>query len=239
MPVFPYQGMYIGLPWIYHARWIKYGEYTSPKVMYEAQEGSPCTVDVQLAWSWNLIQWTRTPERKPFIALGTKPAWDWGMIYTARAPVIVGDKLYFYYGGFDNIHDVGDVRGAIGLAILRLDGFCSMQAGEKEGWLISRREVFRTPKVTINAKTCQDGYVAAELLDRNNNVIKGFSRADCVPFKEDAVRGVLEWKTKTFPADMIDADKKIRFLLKDADLYSYLPADIDTEKDDGRIWRAK
>ncbi len=52
MPVFPYQGMYIGLPWMYHARWIKYGEYTSPKVMYEAQGGQPvhsgCSARVEL-----------------------------------------------------------------------------------------------------------------------------------------------------------------------------------------------
>ena len=27
MPVFPYQGMYVGLPWIYHSRWMKYGAY--------------------------------------------------------------------------------------------------------------------------------------------------------------------------------------------------------------------
>lgn len=237
MPVFPYQGMYIGLPWLYHARWMKYGVYDNANKMHEAQEGSPRTVDVQMAWSWNLISWTRTPERKPFIALGPKGSFDSEMIYTARAPVVVGDKLHFYYGGFDRVHDYyKDVSGAIGLAILRLDGFCSMRAGVKEGSLISRREVFRTPKVNINAKTATTGYVIAELLDRNNNVIPGFSRADCIPFKGDSVRGAIEWKTESFPDKWIGADKKIRFFLKNADLYSYLPADIDMEKDDGLIW---
>ena len=240
MPVFPYQGMYIGLPWIYHSRWMKYGAYDSPKKMYEAQEGSPCTVDVQLTWSWNLIQWNRTPERKPFIALGKKPAWDWGMIYTARAPVRIGDKLFFYYGGFDRIHDVYDgVQGAIGLATLRLDGFCSMSAGDKEGWLISRREVFGTPRVTINAKCAPGGYVIAEILDRNDKVLPGFSRAECIPFKGDSVRGVIEWKTESFASAQSEADKKIRFILKNADLYAYLPADVDQEKDDGMIWMDK
>lgn len=239
MPVFPYQGMYIGLPWIYHARWMKYGAYDSPNKMYEAQKGSPCTVDVQFAWSWNLIQWTRPPDRKPFIALGERLEWDWGMIYTARAPIVVGDKLYFYYGGCDNIHDVEPVHCAIGLATLRLDGFCSMHAGTKEGWLISRREVFRMPRVTINALTGPTGYVVAELLDRNNSVIPGFSRMDCIPFKGDSVRGVIEWKTQSFPKKLIDADKKVRFFLKSADLYSYLPSDIDQSKDDGRIWMDK
>lgn len=240
MPVFPYQGTYIGLPWIYHARWMKYGVYDNANKMHEAQEGSPRTVDVQMAWSWNLISWTRTPERKPFIPLGPEGSFDSGMIYTARAPVVVGDKLYFYYGGFDRIHDYyKDVKGAIGLATLRLDGFCSMRAGVREGWLISRREVFRTPRITVNARTASSGYVVAELLDRNDNVVPGFGRDGCIPFKGDSVRGTIEWKTKQFAGEWIGADKKVRFFLKNADLYSYLPADVDTAKDDGKIWLAR
>ena len=233
MPVFPYQGMYIGLPWIYHARWMKYGVYDSPKKMYEAQEGSPRTVDVQMAWSWNLISWTRPPERQPFIHLGPPGSFDRGMLYTARAPVIVCDRLYFYYGGFDSLHDEREADGAIGLAMLRLDGFCSMHADDKDGWLISRREVFRAPQVTINAKTEADGYVMAELLDRHNNVIPGFLREQCVPFQGDATNHLLRWRTQGFPVAMIGTDKKVRFFLRNADLYSYLPVDIDTEQDQG------
>lgn len=235
MPVFPYQGTYVGLPWMYHARWIKYGRYSKPEVMYEAQEGSARTVDVQIAWSHDLRQWTRTPERKPFIALGPEGAWDSKMIYTARSPVIVGDKLFFYYGGFDTIHDDNkDPKGAIGLATLRLDGFCSMRAGEKEGWLISRREVFNTPKVTINAKCAPGGYVTAELVDRNNKVIPGFSRMDCIAFRGDSVKHELVWRTQQFPKKLIDRDKKIRFYVKHADLYSYFPNGINQRIDDSK-----
>lgn len=235
MPVFPYQGMYIGLPWIYHSRWIKYGKYTDPQVMYEAQVGSPCTVDVQMAWSWDLISWTRTPKREPFIALGPAGSFDCCQIYTARAPVIVGDELWFYYGGFNKLHDQNsNTVGAIGLAKLRLDGFCSMRARSDEGWFISRREVFRTPKVIINAATTADGYVTAELLDRNNNVIEGFSREECILFTGDSVRAELSWKTKAFSQEELSRDRKIRFYMKNADLYSYLPADIDTSLDTGR-----
>jgi len=235
MPVFVYQGIYIGQPWIYHARWIKYGKYDKPEVMYEAQEGSPRTVDVQLAWSWDLINWTRTPARKPFIELGPEGSWDSKMIYTARAPVIVGDKLYFYYGGYDTVHDDDkNAKGAIGLAVLRLDGFCSMSAGDEEGWLISRREVFNTPRVTVNAKCAKGGYVTAELLDRRDRVIPGFSRNECVAFAGDSVRGTIVWKTAQFPKALIDKDRKIRFYVRNADLYSYLPADINQQIDDGR-----
>lgn len=235
MPVFAYQGMYIGQPWMYHARWIKYGKYDKPEVMYEAQEGSARTVDVQLAWSHDMLSWNRTPAREPFIALGPDASWDSKMIYTARAPVIVGDKLFFYYGGFDTIHDDDkNARGAIGLATLRLDGFCSMRAGSTEGWLISRREVFNTPAVTINAKCAPGGYVAAELVDRDNRPIPGFTRSDCIAFTGDSVRHELTWKTKEFPKSLIDKDRKVRFFIRNADLYSYLPKDINTKIDDSR-----
>jgi hypothetical protein len=236
MPVFPYQNLYIGLPWVYHARWIKYGEYSSPERMYEAQEGSALTIDVQLAWSWDLISWTRPPKRAPFIPSGSEGSFDSGMVFTARAPVVVGDKLYFYYGGFNRVHDDSKGgEGAIGLATMRLDGFCSMRAGddEGEGWLISRREVFQTPRVLINASTGRDGVVEAELLDRDNHVIPGFSRGDCIPFHGDSVRHSLAWRTEAFPERWRHGDKKIRFYLRDADLYSYLPVDVDLNVDDG------
>jgi hypothetical protein len=222
MPVFPYQGLYIGLPWIYNARHFKYGAYTVQR-LHEAQEDSPRTVDVQLAWSWDLINWTRPPQRLPLIPRGTAGEFDSGMIYTARAPVQVGDRLFFYYGGFDGPHDEPKVKGSIGVATLRLDGFCSMRAGSMEGWLITRREPLRAPQVAINAKITEDGYIVAEILDRHNRVLPGFSRGDCVPFRGDAVRHVLQWKMAQFPRAQMDGDKKIRFYLRNADLYSYLP----------------
>ncbi|HEY3412093.1 MAG TPA: hypothetical protein VGM51_03440 [Armatimonadota bacterium] len=235
MPAFPYQGLYVGIPWIYHARWIKYGKYTKPEVMYEAQEGSARTVDVQLAWSHDLLQWTRTPDRAPFIPLGPEGSWDSKMVYTARAPVLVGDRLFFYFSGYDTIHDDdAQAKGAIGLATLRLDGFCSMEAGDTEGWLICRREVFNTPTVTVNAKCGKGGYVTAELLDRSDKVIPGFSRSDCAPFTGDSVRHEMTWNTKAFPKSLIDKDKKVRFFLKNADLYAYLPAGINPAVDDGK-----
>jgi hypothetical protein len=54
MPVFAYQGLFIGLPWIYRARYFRYGEYSVEK-LHEAQSDSPRTMEVQLAWSWDLV----------------------------------------------------------------------------------------------------------------------------------------------------------------------------------------
>ena len=91
--------------------------------------------------------------REQFIARGPESSWDSGMIVTARAPVVMGDQLFFYYGGTDKVHDDKRAKASIGLATMRLDGFCSMDAGNDEGWFISRREPMLEPAVVINAKT--------------------------------------------------------------------------------------
>jgi hypothetical protein len=231
MPAFPYQGLYIGQPWIYAARYFKYGAY-SAKRLHEADSDSPRTMEVQLAWSWDLVNWTREPARQQFIPRGAKDQWDAGMVYTARAPVLVGDKLYFYYGGCAGLHDDKRVNAAIGLATLRLDGFCSMRAGNTEGWLISRREPFRRPVVTINARTTTDGFVVAEILNRRNKVLAGFTKEDCIPFRGDSIKHELKWKAAEFtPAQKAD-DYKIRFWLRNAEVFSYLPADLDPSQPD-------
>ena len=222
MPVFPYQGLYIGLPWIYNARYFKDVEYSVQRLL-EAQENSPRTMDAQFAWSWDLINWTRPPVRFPLIERGPLGTWDGGMLFTARAPVQMGDQLYFYYGGFDKVHDEPRATGNIGLAVLRLDGFCSMNAGAEEGWLISRREALSAPRVRINARVSPGGWVRAELLDRRNRVLPGFTRDDCIPFTGDSVRHALTWKPGAPQTETSGSlsDVKVRFYLKDAALYSY------------------
>ncbi|MBM3737603.1 MAG: hypothetical protein FJW39_17620 [Acidobacteria bacterium] len=221
MPVFPYEGLYIGLPWIYHAR-----VHYPPEMLMsreEAEAMSPRTVDAQLAWSWDLLHWTRPPARAPFLATGPAGSWDSKMIYTARAPVERNGKLYLYYGGFDTPHSEKSLNGAIGLAILRQDGFASMRASAAGGWLLTRRETVPEPRIRINAAVRPGGSVRAEVVDLRGNVIPGFEADQSEPFTGDETVHVLRWKTARFPGARRNEVKKIRFLLRDADLL-FLPA---------------
>ena len=65
--------------------------------------------------------------------------------------------------------------------------------------------------------------------------LPGFGKYYCIAFTGDSLRGELRWsKHPTFSAELVDKDKKIKFYVKNADLYSYLPCDINQAIDDGR-----
>ena len=225
MPLFAYQGLYLGLPDIYHAAWPDH-DRVSDEEMVAAEEGSPTTSEVEIAWSRDLAHWLRPPGAGtcPFIPLGPQGAFDCGLVMgAANTPVVMGDELWFYYGGWDGPHRILTQRAAIGLATLRLDGFASMQADAQEGWLVTPVETFSEPRVTINAQVAPGGQIVAELLDQNGQPVAGFDRQNCEPFQGDSVRQVLKWKEAGKGHLPPGGRMRIRFLLRNAELYSYLP----------------
>jgi len=223
MPVFAYQGLYLGLVWMYSAGWPKIG---STETLSQADAGTPNRIHVQLGWSTDLVHWRRAPNREPLIAVGPPGAFDCEMIHGTQStpPLVVGEELWVYYGGVNKQHKQywqGEM--AIGLAKIRLDGFVSMHAGDAEGCIVTNPEPLPRPAVRINAVVGPGGCVSAELLDEKSNVLPGFGRAECVEFNGDAVSHLLTWRTEAFDEAMAKQPKKLRFFLKNADLYSYLP----------------
>jgi hypothetical protein len=63
-------------------------------------------------------------------------------------------------------------------------------------------------------------------------VVPGFSRQECISFSGDSVRHELTWKTARFATDASAEDWKIRFWLKEADMFSYLPRALDPGQPD-------
>jgi hypothetical protein len=153
--------------------------------------GAP--LDVQLATSRDGINWDRTEERNPFIPRGGPGTVDSGEIYAAKEPLIVGDELWFYYGGFivdhgithdqlgspahplpdgSSSHGYGQETvqllaqrgGTINLAKLRLDGFASMNATEEEGYLVTKPFECEDEDLLINAYA-RGGQISVAVLD--------------------------------------------------------------------------
>ena len=189
-------------------------------------------LNAQLIYSLDGLDWQRCADRRAFLDCGPTGDWDGTWAFPVNsAPVQVGDRLFIHYFGRNSGHGLpGDppdrrepygVIGAIGLALLRLDGFVSMDALFKEGRVTTRPLVFSGSELHINA-VARPGYVSAELLDATGEVIAGCDRDSCLPMQmTDSVDHTLHWQGKGSLADLAGKPVQVRFFLRGARLYAF------------------
>jgi len=208
MPVFKYEGHYLGQLFAYH---------TPPE---EPQIRFAGTVDVQLASSRDGINWDRAGDRKPFIPNGPPGSIDAGEIYTARAPVMVGNELWFYYSSSTSEHGITGRSGPICLAKLRLDGFVSVDAGQDAGSLITKPFRCEGGPLKINA-SARGGMVGVAVLDESGIQYQGYSRQECALFDGDSVDHSVTWREKLSLEELKGNTIRLKFYLQNASLYSF------------------
>ena len=110
--------------------------------------------------------------------------------------------------------------GSIGLAILRRDGFASMDAGDTEGTLTTRPLRFRGKHLFVNVDS-KDGELLAEVVDDRGKVIAPFSKRNCIPVKADKTLQAVRWKRSDDLSKLAGKPVKFRFYLKKARLYAF------------------
>lgn len=106
---------------------------------------------------------------------------------------------------------------------LRTDGFASLHAGYQPGEVITKPIVFDASKDTqlqLNYATSAAGSITVELQDVNGTAIPGFSLADCATLIGDGLEGVVRWKGDGKLEELAGKPIRLRFVLKDADVYS-------------------
>lgn len=234
----PYAGIYIGLLNTYH------GETISP---IPADQQWMDRVNNQLVFSRNGITWQRVAqhgaltsselkddrdwkreaEQATFLPYGTaEDDWDWGQVYPHHPPLVVGDEIRIYYGGTRNRHWLNyhpePINSGVGLATLRLDGFVSVNAGDEQGTLTTKRLVFLGDSLEVNANAAE-GSLTVEALDAEGMVIEGFGVADCTPITTDSVRHVLQWRDNPDCHLLQGRPIRLRFHLKNAKLFAFEP----------------
>lgn len=104
---------------------------------------------------------------------------------------------------------------------LRLDGFVSIQAAAKGGELISRPIKFAGSKLTLNFASSAAGHIRVELQTEAGEPIPGFSLEDCPEIFGDTVDRVVSWKSGADVSRLAGQTVRLRFELRDADLYSF------------------
>jgi len=82
--------------------------------IYDMKTGS---MHGELAWSSDGISWEMHPGHTSFISRGRKGSWDGGMATAAKSPVIDGNGMLFFCGGFPLDHNqmAEENVGSIGL----------------------------------------------------------------------------------------------------------------------------
>jgi hypothetical protein len=177
MLVFPYESVYIGLVQIFHGQ---------PDAHY---------LDIQLATSRDSIHFTRVGDRRPFLPMGPAGSWDrFNNSLATNPPIVVGDRLRFYYGGRTRRHspysgpDAGVPGGGIGLATIRRDRFVSLGASADEGQIVTRPLRLADGGLHLNA-TCDAGRIVVEVFDP-----QGGSIARSKPITADGLDIPVAWE---------------------------------------------
>jgi len=178
-----------------------------------------------LGYSRDGFHWAR-PDREPFVTGSFRDdAWDRSYVRpTGGSPLVVGDKLYFYYSAWKNKTPEGKAHkyagGSMHVALLRRDGFVSMDAGEKEGTLTTRPVAFTGKCMFVNAD-CPHGELRVEVLDKDGEVIEPFTKAACKPVSGDKTLSRVEWQGADDLAAVRDRPVRFRFSLKKGKLYAF------------------
>jgi hypothetical protein len=118
---------------------------------------------------------------------------------------------------------LGRSHSAIGLATLRKDGFASLDAGATIGTILTRTLTGAGGPLRVNYRAV-GGSLKVEVLDENNNVLPGYSQADCVALNSDSVDQTITWATHTdLPAGVTLL--RLRFILQNASVFSFMAGD--------------
>ncbi len=109
---------------------------------------------------------------------------------------------------------------------IRLDGFISVRAPFSGGEVLTMPLTFRGKTLKVNYATSAGGSVRVEIQDEEGNPVPGFALNDCTELIGDHVEQSVTWRGGSV-SELTSRSVKLRFVLRDADVYSwqFQPAD--------------
>ncbi len=114
----------------------------------------------------------------------------------------------------------GHVPGRVRRFTYRLDGFVSLSATASGGTVLTKPLQGKGKSLTVNCALKKGGELKAELQDAAGTPIPGFGLAESDAFTGDDTAAALSWNGKSDLSAVAGKAIRIRFSLKDGDLYS-------------------
>ena len=141
----------------------------------------------------------------------------WHLVETKSTLPGGPDELSLYAGESYWTGDSSELR----RYTLRLDGFVSVSAPMSGGELVTKPLTFGGNRLHLNFATSAAGSVRVELQQPDGTALPGFALADCHEVFGDTVDRVVTWKGGGDVGSLAGKPVRLRFELKDADLYSF------------------
>src|SRR5690606_28454548 len=108
--------------------------------------------------------------------------------------------------------------------VLRLDGMVSINAGFHGGEFTTKPFVYTGENLVLNFETSAVGSIRIELQDARGNPISGYELENFAPLWGDHVEHTVTWGANptwgTSLRKLQGLPVRLRFVLRDADLYS-------------------
>jgi hypothetical protein len=134
-----------------------------------------------------------------------------GIIQTGRTELSV-----YWYEHCDHGRQEMQVR----RGSLRLDGFASVSGPFSGGELITKPLVFTGGPLVLNYSTSAAGSIRVEIQDADGTPIPGFTLDEFPERYGDEIEGVMEWTGGADVRTLAGKPVRLRFVLKDADVFS-------------------
>jgi len=168
------------------------------------------------------FHWHR-PVHDPFIPVSeTYGDWNWGNVQSAGGCcLVVGDELWFYVSARAGVK--GSSASGVcttGLAMLRRDGFASMDADAEGGSLTTRPVRFSGKHLFVNIDA-PEGELRVEVLGADGQPIAPFTRDNCVALSADKTLQPVKWEGAEDLSALAGTSVRFRFHLHNGRLYAF------------------
>ena len=191
-------------------------------VQFSPREGSALT-DVMLMSSRDRNHFSMWPESFIRPGLRLKDNWTyydnnmaWGLIETASSIIGAPDEISMFVT--EAFLRPGPAR--LRRFTLRVDGFVSVCAPLSGGDLLTRPLIFAGSELLMNYSTSAAGSVQVELQDAQGVPLPGFALADSEVMYGDSLEQPMLWRGNPDLGALGGSLVRLRFVLKDADLFS-------------------
>ena len=103
--------------------------------------------------------------------------------------------------------------------VLRTDGFISINAGADQGEFVTKPLIFSGRELVLNYSTSAAGWIRVEVI-AEDGVPQGFALANSKEIFGDSIERVVSWENGSDVSACAGKPVRLRFVMKEADLFS-------------------